>query len=187
VRGSTGYGWDFLAKNRADWCGGDFKDVMAGVDDLIRRGVADPDRLGIAGWSYGGQMAAWAPTQTRRFKAAVVGAPVTDMASEFGTEGSAVGDRWFYGVPYENLDLFMKASPIAHVKTHRTPTLLLHGENDRSNPLGQSQQFYRALRHYGVECEFVIYPREGHGFREEKHITDYLRRLLRWFDSHLAP
>jgi dipeptidyl aminopeptidase/acylaminoacyl peptidase len=187
VRGSTGYGWDLLVKNRADWCGGDFQDIMAGVDDLIKRGIADPDRLGIAGWSYGGQMAAWAPTQTTRFKAAVVGAPVTDMASDFGTEGSAAGDCWFYGVPYENLESFMKASPITYVKKHHTATLLLHGENDRNNPLGQSQQFYRALKHYGVECEFVIYPREGHGFREAGHIVDYHRRLVRWFETHVPP
>jgi dipeptidyl aminopeptidase/acylaminoacyl peptidase len=132
-------------------------------------------------------MAAWAPTQTTRFKAAVVGAPVTDMASEFGTEGSAAGDCWFYGVPYENLESFMRASPITYAKKHHTPTLLLHGENDRSNPLGQSQQFYRALKHYGVECEFVIYPREGHGFREAGHVVDYHRRLVRWFETHMPP
>jgi dipeptidyl aminopeptidase/acylaminoacyl peptidase len=185
IRGSTGYGWDFLTSNRGDWGGGDFKDVMAGVDDLVRRGVADPDRLGIGGWSYGGYMAAWAVTQTRRFKAAVVGACMSDVAGEFGTETSAAYDRWFYGVPYENLDGFVKSSPITHVKNARTPALILHGENDRTDPIGQAQQLHRALRHYGVECEFVVYPREGHGLGEEKHSLDCLRRIVRWFDAHL--
>jgi dipeptidyl aminopeptidase/acylaminoacyl peptidase len=185
VRGSTGYGWDFVTCNRGDWGGGDFKDVLAGVDDLVRRGVADPERLGIGGWSYGGYMAAWAITQTRRFKAAVVGACMSDLASEFGTENGAAGDRWFYGVPYENLDGFMKSSPITHVKNARTPALILHGENDRIDPIGQAQQLHRALRHYGVECEFVVYPREGHGLTEEKHSLDSQRRIVRWFDTHL--
>jgi dipeptidyl aminopeptidase/acylaminoacyl peptidase len=185
LRGSTGYGWDFLTSNRGDWGGGDFKDVISGVDDLVRRGVADANRLGIGGWSYGGYMAAWAITQTRRFKAAVVGACMSDLASEFGTEDSAAGDRWFYGVPYENLDTFVKSSPITHVRNARTPALILHGENDRTDPIGQAQQLHRALRHYGVECEFVIYPREGHGLGEEKHSLDSLRRMVRWFDVHL--
>jgi dipeptidyl aminopeptidase/acylaminoacyl peptidase len=186
IRGSSGYGWDFLVKNRADWCGGDFKDVMSGVDDLVRRGIADPERLGIAGGSYGGQMAAWAPTQTTRFKAAVISAGVADMASEFGTENVTAYDYWYYGVPYENLELFTRSSPITYVKNNRTPTLILHGENDRNNPLSQSQQLHRALKHYGVECEFVVYPREPHQFNEEKHLLDSYRRLLRWFDTHLT-
>src|SRR6059036_1550837 len=104
VRGSTGYGERFIEMNRADWGGGDFKDVMSGVDWAIARGIADPNRLGIGGWSYGGYMAAWAVTQTTRFKAAVSGAPVIDMASEFGTENGSSYDEWFYGLPYEKLD-----------------------------------------------------------------------------------
>jgi dipeptidyl aminopeptidase/acylaminoacyl peptidase len=187
VRGSTGYGWKFLVKNRADWGGGDFQDVMAGVDHLIARGVADPDRLAIGGWSYGGYLSAWAITQTTRFKAAVVGACMSDLASEFGTEviGTAQYDRWFNGLPYEKLDVYIKSSPVTHVKNARTPALILHGENDTTDPIGQAQQFYRGLRHYGVPCEFVIYPREGHGNREEKHQIDVLRRVVRWCDTHV--
>jgi dipeptidyl aminopeptidase/acylaminoacyl peptidase len=185
VRGSTGYGHRFLELNRADWGGGDFKDVMAGVDWLIARGIADPDRLGIGGWSYGGYMAAWAVTQTHRFKAAVSGAPVVDIASEFGTEYDSSYDEWFYGTPYEKLDGFIRSSPITHVKNVKTPTLLLQGESDVTDPIGQSQQFYRGLKRYGVDADFVVYPREPHGLREEKHLLDRLNRIVAWYDKYL--
>lgn len=159
IRGSTGYGHDFVVSNRGDWGGGDFKDIMAGVDYLIRRGIADPDRLGIAGWSYGGYMAEWAITQTTRFKAAVSGAGLSDLASEFGTEEHPAYDEWFYGLPYEKPEGFRKSSPITYVKNARTPTLILQGENDVVDPIGQSQELYRALKRYGVTTELVLYPR----------------------------
>jgi len=187
VRGSTGYGHDFLAANRADWGGGDFRDVMAGVDYLIGSGIADPNRLGIGGWSYGGYMAAWAVTQTDRFKASVSGAPMTDLASEYGTESNGINayDTWFMGTPYENLDLFIERSPVTHARNARTPTLILCGVNDVTDPIGQCQQFYRGLKRYDVETQLVIYPREGHGIREENHQIDVLTRMLEWFDAHL--
>jgi dipeptidyl aminopeptidase/acylaminoacyl peptidase len=187
VRGSTGYGHRFVEMNRADWGGGDFKDVMAGADWLVARGIADPNRLGIGGWSYGGYMAAWAVTQTTRFKAAVSGAPVIDMASEFGTENGSAYDEWFYGTPYEKLEGFIKSSPMTFVKNVKTPTLLLQGENDTTDPIGQSQQFYRGLKRYGVESDLVLYPREPHGLREEKHLIDRLTRVLDWYDKYLTP
>ncbi len=185
VRGSTGYGWQFLASNRGDWGGGDFKDALAGVDEAVRRGVADDSRVGIAGWSYGGFMAMWSVTQTNRFKASVAGAGLSDLASEFGTEDSPWYDEWFYGTPYENLAAFQKNSPITFVKNAKTPTLIIQGENDATDPIGQSQQFYRGLKRYGVETDLVLYPRESHGFTEEKHIIDYLNRLMNWFDRYL--
>lgn len=185
IRGSTGYGHHFLAMNRGDWGGGDFKDIMAAVDLLINRGIADPNRLGIGGWSYGGYMAAWAITQTQRFKAAVSGAGMSDLATEFGTEDGPAYDEWFYGLPYEKPEGFARSSPMTYIKNARTPTLILHGENDRTDPLGQSQMLYRALKRYGVESEFVVYPREPHGLQEEKHLIDRLNRIVRWFDSHL--
>jgi dipeptidyl aminopeptidase/acylaminoacyl peptidase len=187
VRGSTGYGQRFVEMNRADWGGGDFKDVMAGADWLVARGIADPNRLGIGGWSYGGYMAAWAVTQTPRFKAAVSGAPVIDMASEFGTENGSAYDEWFYGTPYEKLDGFIRSSPMTFVKNVKTPTLLLQGEDDRTDPIGQSQQFYRGLKRYGVDSDLVLYPREPHGLREEKHLVDRLTRILAWYDRYLKP
>jgi dipeptidyl aminopeptidase/acylaminoacyl peptidase len=184
VRGSTGYGHLFVEKNRSDWGGGDFKDVMAGVDFLIARGVADPDRLGIAGWSYGGYMASWAITQTNRFKAAMTGAGLSDLASEFGTEDGSSYDEWFFGTPYEKPQGFINSSPITFIKNARTPTLILQGEADVTDPIGQSQQLYRGLKRYGVETDFVVYPREGHGFREEKHQLDVLNRIVDWFEKH---
>jgi dipeptidyl aminopeptidase/acylaminoacyl peptidase len=185
IRGSVGYGHRFVEMNRGDWGGADFKDVMAGVDFLIARGIADANKLGIGGWSYGGYMAAWAVTQTNRFKAAVSGAGMSDLATEFGTEDGPAYDEWYYGLPYEKPEGFAKSSPMTYVRNVRTPTLLLHGEDDRTDPLAQSQMFYRALKRYGVESEFVVYPREPHGLREEKHLIDRLNRVVRWFDSHL--
>jgi dipeptidyl aminopeptidase/acylaminoacyl peptidase len=187
IRGSLGYGHDFLISNRYDWGGGDWKDVMAGADYVIKLGIADPERLGIGGWSYGGYMAAWAVTQTNRFKASVSGAPMTDLASEFGTEnpGVNIGDAWALGTPYENLDLFNKRSPVVFVKNVKTPTLLLNGEVDSTDPIGQCQQFYRGLKRYDVETEFVKYPRMEHGPSEEKHQLDILNRMIAWFDKYL--
>ena len=187
IRGSTGYGHDFMVLNRRDWGGGDFKDVMAGVDWLIKSGIADPDRMGIGGWSYGGYMAAWAVTQTTRFKASVSGAPMTDLAMEYGAEEAGINpyDTWFLGNPYENLPLFTERSPVTYVKKVKTPTLILCGENDATDPVEQCYQFHRGLRRYGVETEFVVYPREGHGIREEKHRIDVLNRMVGWFEKYL--
>ena len=187
-RGSTGYGHKFLELNRWDWGGGDYKDIMAGVDHLIARKIADPQRIAIAGWSYGGYMAAWAITQTDRFRAAVIGAPMTDLASEFGTEERETNyyDHWFQGTPYENLAMFQKGSPMTFAKNARTPALILQGEADVIDPIGQSQQFYRALRYADVPVEMVVYPREGHGIREEKHALDVLNRMVQWIDRYLG-
>jgi dipeptidyl aminopeptidase/acylaminoacyl peptidase len=185
IRGSVGYGQKFVESNRGDWGGGDFKDVMAGVEDLVKRGVADPNRLGIGGWSYGGYMAEWAITQTTVFKAAVSGAGMANLISEFGTEDHPAGDEWFYGVPWEKPEGFLNSSPFVHLKNAKTPTLVLQGDADTIDPLGQSQELYRGLKRYGVEAELVVYPREPHGFHEEKHLLDRLNRILAWYDKYL--
>jgi len=185
-RGSTGYGFDFVAANRADWGFGDFKDIMAGVDDLVIRKIADPAKLGIGGWSYGGYMSMWAVTQTNRFQCSVAGAGLSDLASEFGTEGNSAYDEWFFGTPYENLEKFQRSSPITYIRNARTPTLILQGENDDVDPIGQSQQFYRALKLLNVPSELVLYPREGHGIREAKHMLDLYRRVVAWFEKYLG-
>ncbi len=187
VRGSIGYGQKFTEMNRSDWGGGDFKDVMAGVDDLIAKEIADPERLGIGGWSYGGYMAAWAVTQTTRFKAAVAGAGMSDLISEYGTEEGPSSDEWFWGTPYEKPEGFLNGSPILYVKNAKTPALILQGEADTIDPPGQSQELYRGLKRYGVATELVMYPREPHGFREPKHRVDMLTRLVDWFDRYLQP
>jgi dipeptidyl aminopeptidase/acylaminoacyl peptidase len=185
VRGSTGYGEKFVEMNRADWGGADYKDVMAGVDALIARGLADPNRLGIGGWSYGGYMAEWAITQTDRFKAAVSGAGMADLVSEFGTERGPAYDHWFWGWPYEKPEGFLQHSPFMFMKNAKTPTLILQGEADTTDPLGQSQELYRGLKHYGVKAEMVEYPREPHGPREEKHNLDVLNRIVAWYEQYL--
>ncbi|HLV96170.1 MAG TPA: S9 family peptidase [Candidatus Acidoferrales bacterium] len=185
IRGSIGYGEKFVEMNRADWGGADYKDVMAGIDSLIARGVADPNRLGIGGWSYGGYMAEWAITQTTRFKAAVSGAGMADLISEFGTERGPAYDEWFWGQPYEKPQGFLEHSPFMFMKNAKTPTLILQGEADTTDPLGQSQQLYRGLKHYGVKAELVEYPREPHGPREEKHNLDVLNRILAWYEENL--
>jgi len=185
IRGSVGYGQKFVESNRGDWGGGDFKDVMAGVEDLVKRGIADPEKLAIGGWSYGGYMAEWAITQTNVFKAAVSGAGMANLISEFGTEDHPAGDEWFYGVPWEKPEGFLNSSPFVFLKNAKTPTLVLQGDADPIDPLGQSQELYRGLKRYGVEAEFVVYPREPHGFREEKHLADRLNRILAWYDKYL--
>jgi dipeptidyl aminopeptidase/acylaminoacyl peptidase len=185
-RGSAGYGEEFLKANRADWGGGDFKDLMAALDTVIARGEVDPQRIGMAGWSYGGEMTAWATTQTNRFKAAVVGGVVFDQTAEFEMEDSPSGDEWYFGTPWEHPDVFARNSPSTFIRNARTPTLILHGANDPANPVGQAMALYRALKHFKVEAQLVTYPREGHLPREEMHQVDMLRRMLAWFDAHLA-
>jgi dipeptidyl aminopeptidase/acylaminoacyl peptidase len=120
-----------------------------------------------------------------RFKAAVVGGGVFDQAAEFAMEDSPAGDAWYFGTPWENADVFARTSPSTYVRKARTPTLILHGENDPVNPAGQATALYRALKHFHVETQLVTYPREGHLPREENHQIDMLRRMLDWFDRHL--
>src|SRR6266436_5129762 len=187
IRGPVGYGQKFIEMNRGDWGGAAFKDVMWGVKDLIDRGIADPTKLGIGGWSYGGYMAEWAVTQTNDFKAAVSGAGLSDLISEYGSEEHPSYDEWFYGVPYESASLvkYLNSSPFTQLKNVKRPVLILQGEADTTDPPGQSQELYRGLKHYGVETELVMYPREPHRLREEKHLLDRLNRMLAWYDAHL--
>lgn len=186
VRGSTGYGYEFMTLARGDWGFGDYKDLMAGVDHLVESGLADGDRLAIAGWSYGGYMAEWAVSQSGRFKAAVAGAGLSNLISEFGTEEHPSYDEWYFGLPWEHPERFLRSSPITHVAKVRTPTLLVHGADDRIDPLGQSEEFYRALRHYGVRTELVVYPREGHELKERAHRLDWLNRTVSWVRAHVG-
>jgi dipeptidyl aminopeptidase/acylaminoacyl peptidase len=185
IRGSTGYGEKFVEMNRADWGGADFKDVMAGVDYLVKQGVADPNRLGIGGWSYGGYMAEWAITQTNRFKAAVSGAGMVDLIAEFETENGPSYDKWFWGLPYNNSEDMLKHSPYLYLKNAHTPILILQGQADTTDPLGQSTGLYRGLKFYGAPAELVEYPRENHGFHEEKHELDRLNRIVAWYQEYL--
>ncbi|HKF51658.1 MAG TPA: S9 family peptidase, partial [Candidatus Acidoferrales bacterium] len=185
IRGSTGYGEKFVEMNRADWGGADFRDVMAGVDYLVAQGIADPNKLGIGGWSYGGYMSEWAITQTDRFKAAVSGAGMVDLISEFNTEAGPSYDKWFWGLPYDHPEGFLNHSPFMYLKHAHTPILILQGIADTTDPLGESTGLYRGLKFYGAPAELVEYPRELHGFREEKHLLDRLNRILAWYEQYL--
>ena len=184
-RGSDGYSEAFMKANRGDWGGGDFKDLMAVLDAVVARGEADPNRLGIGGWSYGGEMSAWAITQTHRFKAAVAGAGVFDQEAEFETEDGPAVDEWYFGTPWEHLNLFQRNSPSTYIRYAKTPTLILDGEDDENNPVGQSKGLYRALKHFGVETELVTYPDEGHSPRKLSNNIDMFDRILNWYDAHL--
>ncbi len=185
IRGSIGYGHKFVEMNRGDWGGGDYMDVMAGVQDLVNRGVADANRLGIAGWSYGGYMSEWAITQTTEFKGAVSGAGMANLISEFGTENGSAYDEWFWGAPYEKPEGFLNHSPFLYLKKAKTPTLILQGESDPVDPIGQSQELYRGLKRYGVPSDLVLYPREPHGFQEEKHRVDMQKRMIAWLEKYV--
>jgi dipeptidyl aminopeptidase/acylaminoacyl peptidase len=184
-RGSSGYGAEFRHANYRDWGAGDYRDIMSGVDAVIARGVADPDRLGIMGWSYGGYMTSWVITQTRRFKAASVGAGVTNLMSFTGTADipGFIPD-YFGGEFWEEggLDRWRKHSAMFNVKGVSTPTLIQHGEQDLRVPISQGYELYNALKRQKVPVTMVVYPRTPHGIQEPKLMRDALERNLEWFD-----
>ena len=186
VRGSSGYGKDFRHADLEDWGGGDYQDLMTGVDHVIAQGVADPDRLGVMGWSYGGFMTAWVIGHTERFKAASVGAPVTDLVSFPGTADIAGFLPSYFGAePWDRPDIYHAHSPIAHVKGIRTPTLIQHGADDERVPIGQGYELYNALKRQGCLVQMVVYPRAHHAIQEPKLLLDAMRRNLDWFESHV--
>ena len=185
-RGSTNYGEKFLQHNVNDWGGGDFKDIMTGVDALVARGIADPDKLAHIGWSYGGYMTAWVITQTTRFKAAMVGAGLTNMWSMYGTNDiPSVLISYFGGIPNaKTLPLYLDRSAMSHIDKVTTPTLILHGAQDERVPVGQAQELYRGLKDRGKATELVFYPREGHGFTEYYHQKDRMQRIYDWVTKY---
>jgi dipeptidyl aminopeptidase/acylaminoacyl peptidase len=183
-RGVTGEGWKLHA-TLADWGGMAFQDLMDGVDALVEQKIADPERLGIGGWSNGGFMTEWAITHTTRFKAAIAIAGHSDF---FSLAGTSTGRAWLeaaFGDPYTNRAAYQDRSPITYIRSCRTPTLLLHGQNDSGVPVGQAYEFHAGLKVIGVETELVIYPREGHAIQERGHQEDVQRRVLEWFDRHV--
>jgi dipeptidyl aminopeptidase/acylaminoacyl peptidase len=190
-RGSLGWGTAFAEANHGDMGGADFADIMAGVDYLIGQGIADPDRLAIGGWSYGGFMTAWAVTQTNRFKAAMMGAGICDWRSFHGLSSLHVWDALFYGTdgkdadPYDPEGPYARFSPITYIDRVHTPTLILHGERDLDVPVGQGLQFYRALHDRGVPVSMTMYPRAGHGPSERAQIQDVAQRFVDWTARYL--
>ena len=186
-RGVEGQGWEFAG--HSTWVPGTaFDDTMDGIDALIEQKIADPNRLGIGGWSNGGLMTAWAITHTNRFKAAVPFAALVDFPLIWGGTKIAMGqfaEKTFGASPLTDRQIYEANSALYSVQNCRTPTLLLHGETDLLVPVAQAYEFYHALKALGVETELVVYPREGHSIDERAHQIDFQRRILAWFDRHL--
>jgi len=195
-RGSTGYGVEFAAANKNDLGGGDYRDIMSGVDAVIASQSVDADKLVLMGYSYGGEMAGFVAGKTDRFKAIISGAPVINQLSEYGTEDNSWYDRWWYGKPWVNFEDAWRQSPLAYAHNVKTPFLLIQGDSDVTDPLGQSQEMYRALRQEGVPVEMMVYPREGHrtlsrgmqGFptQEPWHGFDARQRIVKFINGCLA-
>ena len=184
-RGSDGQGTDFARAVGNDWGGMDYQDVMDGVDALITQKVADPNRLGIGGWSYGGFMSAWAVTHGDRFKAAVVGAGPTDLVPFARITDTPDFPLGYYGDVTANMAAYDRSSSARMLANVRTPVLVLHGEGDTRVPVTLGLEFYRGLKMLGKEAEMVKYPGEPHWFHDPAHQRDIQRRVLAWFDRHL--
>jgi dipeptidyl aminopeptidase/acylaminoacyl peptidase len=186
-RGSSGYGKKFRYANYGDWGGGDYRDVMAGVDRVVELGIADENRLGIMGWSYGGFMTSWTITQTQRFKAASVGAGVTNLMSFTGTADiPGFLPDYFGGEFWDKFDAYRTHSAMFHIKAVKTPTLIQHGERDERVPLSQGKELYNALKRQGCTTRMVIYPRTPHAIEEPRLLVDCMERNLEWFDRHVG-
>lgn len=189
-RGSIGRGPEFAMADHRDLMGKEFEDMVAGIEHLIKEGIADPERIGVGGGSYGGYTTAWAATYgSERFKAAVMWMGISNWISMTGTsdifyENSTV--HWNLMMYEENnYDIYWQRSPLAHIKKANTPTLIIHGAADPRVPPSQSQEMYTALKWKGVPVEYVSYPREGHGVSERAHQYDFMNRVAAWFEQYL--
>ncbi|HWB84119.1 MAG TPA: S9 family peptidase [Bryobacteraceae bacterium] len=186
-RGSFGQGEAFTQANVKDFGYGDLQDILHGVDQAIRSAPVDKDRVGIAGWSYGGYMAMWAVTQTNRFRASVAGAGIANWQSYYGQNGI---DQWmipFFGQSvYDNPAVYARSSPINFIKNVRTPTIMLVGEKDGECPPPQSLEFWHALKALGVTTKLVVYPGEGHRIGKPEHRRDVMSQTLEWFNRYMA-
>ena len=185
-RGSSGYGEEFQRANIRNWGGGDYEDIQSGLDELIRRGIADTDRLGQTGWSYGGYMTAWTLTQTDRFKALMVGAGLTNMFSMYSTNDmQRLLEGYFGDTPFDSEEEYRRASAMTFINEAKTPTLIMHGEQDTRVPKSQAQELYMGLKKNDVPVEMVWYPREPHGLREPRHQLDKMKREYAFFSEYV--
>ncbi len=185
-RGSFGEGEKFTQGNVKDFGYGDFRDILAGVDEVVKTLPVDNDRIGITGWSYGGYMTMWAITQTHRFRAAVSGAGLSNWLSYYGENDI---DEWmvpyFGATVYDDPKIYAKSSPMDFIKNVKTPTLILVGERDGEVPEPQSREYWHALKTLGVKTQFVVYAGEGHAIRQPDHRRDIMERMVAWFDRYL--
>ena len=182
VRGSSGYGEKYLKANVRDWGGGDYQGIQTGLDHLVKRGIADSTRLGQSGWSYGGYMTAWTLTQTNRFKGVMVGAGLTNMYSMYSTNDlQTTLENYFGAEPWDDEQAYRRASAMTFIKQAKTPTLILHGQQDNRVPIGQAQELYMGLTKNEVPVTLVFFPREGHGLSEPRHQLDKIKREYTFF------
>ncbi len=187
-RGSTAYGAQFQKLLQGDVGGGEAADLISGAQAMVGRGIADPERLGVGGWSWGGYLTARTIERTNIFKAAVMGAGLSNMVSDHGTGDIPSANLLYYpGQPYDHMDTYWEASPIRYASRIVTPTLILHGDNDARVHPAQGMELYRALRVQKVPTEFVRYPRQGHGIEERAHQIDLMTRVLGWYRRWLTP
>jgi dipeptidyl aminopeptidase/acylaminoacyl peptidase len=189
-RGSTGYGEKFDRGIQGEWGGKDYVDVMNGVDAVLAANPwIDPEKLGVTGGSYGGYLTNWIVGHTTRFKAAVTLRGISNFVSDEGTRDGAYGHADdFGGDLFEKFDAYWNASPLKYAKNVKTPTLVLHQDNDFRVPIEQGEQWFRALRHFGVPSEIVFFPRENHNMTrtgEPKHLVESLKWQVYWFDRYL--
>lgn len=184
-RGSAGYGQAFIDADRADFGGGDMRDILTGIDRLVEQNLVRADKQFVYGISYGGFMTCWLVGHTRQFRAAVAQNAVTDLATMWGLSDLPSWTEWeFGGRPWEVPLLMRKHSPMTYVASVRTPTLVLHAREDRRCPVAMGIMFHKALASLGVPTEMVIYPHEGHNIQQPKHREDILRRTLEWFEKY---
>ena len=186
VRGSSAYGDEWLRGNMRDIGGGDYQDLMTGVDHLIEKSIADPDKMGVRGWSYGGILGGWVITHTTRFKAASLGAMVADWTSEYGQGFSHDVRLWYIGGdPRSNPEGYREMSALTHIQNATTPTLLHHGERDTTDTVEQSMNFFNALWEKGTPTRFIRFPREPHGLREPRHQRTRLIEDIKWMQKYV--
>lgn len=187
-RGSTGYGRDFSYALFAKWGEPDFDDLMAVVDQAVSMGVADPDRLGVGGWSYGGILTNYVISKTTRFKAATSGASISNILAGYGTDHYQYEYEAELGLPWKHADAYLKLSgPFLKADQIKTPTLFLCGEDDMNVPLLNTEQMYQAVRRLGIPTELVIYPGQNHGIRTPSYQKDRFERYVKWYDTYLRP
>jgi dipeptidyl aminopeptidase/acylaminoacyl peptidase len=184
-RGSSGYGQDFTLANYADWGNKDLEDVIAGVDFAIAKGYADPEKLGVGGWSYGGILTNYVITKSKRFKGAISGAGQALYIANYGHDE---WQNWYeeeFGLPWENRQAWERISPFNSVQNVITPTLFVGGEMDWNCAILNSEQMYQALRRLGITTQLVVYPDEHHGISRPSFHKDLYQRYLAWFEKHV--
>lgn len=191
-RGSSGYSDEFSQANRYDLGGGDYRDIMDGVDFIISRGFVDENKLGVTGGSYGGYLTNWIISQNNRFRAAVSLYGIFSYFTDWSNSWQPAFEKMYFGYyywekPIDMSNLYVSRSPAFYVKNIKTPTLILQGEKDVYTDVANSREMYQALKTLGVPVEFVLYPREGHGIRNEpNHYINSVERSVKWFVKYLS-